>query len=401
MRWSRLNRLEPSLPVLSSDLPRRPRGGNLRWVRTAVLYEPVEKLDSTYVQAGAAKEALLCPTVVSPTATTNSNSLLGLPPPPSGQQKTLYRCTYGSSSSSSCRTYITDVYGKACPACGCQMVTAAQYVTSAGSGASGTAVQQSTGGKGFVQGIVTYTVLDNLTISPMSAISSITLLNTFEVTDLAALQEKNVLLGYKEKLDAAYVQPGVAKDTLLRPTTLSPSVTTRSSLFRLPAPTPAPTPAASPKKFFRCNNGDRCNCQDGYYGNRHASFHNYVSDTRGTTCPSCGGQMNTEVEFVLPAGSAPPPVEKASSAGGKKGFVQGIVTYTVLDNLTITPMSAISSITLLNTFEVTDLAALQEKTVQLGYDEGLQILKASLFHSKTVLTDVFHRNKAAGSSGDA
>ncbi|KAK3160369.1 hypothetical protein QOZ80_1BG0058600 [Eleusine coracana subsp. coracana] len=204
-----------------------------------------------------------------------------------------------------------------------------------------------------------------------------------------------------EKLDAAYVQPGVAKDTLLRPTTLSPSVTTRSSLFRLPAPTPAPTPAASPKKFFRCNNGDRCNCQDGYYGNRHASFHNYVSDTRGTTCPSCGGQMNTEVEFVLPAGSAPPPVEKASSAGGKKGFVQGIVTYTVLDNLTITPMSAISSITLLNTFEVTDLAALQEKTVQLGYDEGLQILKASLFHSKTVLTDVFHRNKAAGSSGDA
>ncbi|KAK3160368.1 hypothetical protein QOZ80_1BG0058590 [Eleusine coracana subsp. coracana] len=165
------------------------------------LYTSVEKLDSTYVQAGAAKEALLCPTVVSPTATTNSNSLLGLPPPPSGQQKTLYRCTYGSSSSSSCRTYITDVYGKACPACGCQMVTAAQYVTSAGSGASGTAVQQSTGGKGFVQGIVTYTVLDNLTISPMSAISSITLLNTFEVTDLAALQEKNVLLGYKEVID--------------------------------------------------------------------------------------------------------------------------------------------------------------------------------------------------------
>jgi hypothetical protein len=32
-------------------------------------------------------------------------------------------------------------------------------------------------------------------------------------------------------------------------------------------------------------------------------------------------------------------------------------------------MSAISSITLLNTFAVTDLSALQEKTVQIGYKE--------------------------------
>ncbi|CAO2204603.1 unnamed protein product [Urochloa humidicola] len=48
-------------------------------------------------------------------------------------------------------------------------------------------------------------------------------------------------------------------------------------------------------------------------------------------------------------------------------------------------MSAISSITLLNAFAVTDLAALQEKTVRLGYREGLAILKASL-QSKTVLS---------------
>ena len=68
--------------------------------------------------------------------------------------------------------------------------------------------------------------------------------------------------------------------------------------------------------------------------------------------------------------------------------MQGIVTYTVMDDLTVTPMSSISSIPLLNTFAVRDLSALQEKTVQLGYQEGLEILKASL-RSKTVLTDVF------------
>ncbi|GJN05778.1 hypothetical protein PR202_ga23442 [Eleusine coracana subsp. coracana] len=93
------------------------------------------------------------------------------------------------------------------------MLTAAQYLTSAGSGGSGTAVQQSTGGKGFVQGIVTYTVLDNLTISPMSAISSITLLNTFAVKDLGDLQEKNVLLGYKEGL--AILKASLQSQTVL------------------------------------------------------------------------------------------------------------------------------------------------------------------------------------------
>jgi hypothetical protein len=78
------------------------------------------------------------------------------------------------------------------------MITAAQRVSSAKSGSSGTAVQQSAG-KGFVQSIVTYTVMDNLTVSPVSAISAgITLLNTVAVKDLGDIQEKTVQLGYKE-----------------------------------------------------------------------------------------------------------------------------------------------------------------------------------------------------------
>ena len=52
-----------------------------------------------------------------------------------------------------------------------------------------------------------------------------------------------------------------------------------------------------------------------------------------------------------------------------KGFVQGIVMYTVMDDLTVTPMSSISSMTLLNTSGVRDFAALQEKTVRLGSSE--------------------------------
>ncbi|KAM0926152.1 hypothetical protein ACQ4PT_003759 [Festuca glaucescens] len=91
--------------------------------------------------------------------------------------------------------------------------------------------------------------------------------------------------------------------------------------------------------------------------------------------------------FLLPDSSSGEATEAVGSVG-RKGFVQGIVTYTVMDDLTVTPMSSISGITLLNAFAVEDLSALQEKTVQLDCNEGLGILKASL-QSKTVLSDVF------------
>ncbi|KAM3318163.1 hypothetical protein ACQJBY_035736 [Aegilops geniculata] len=100
--------------------------------------------------------------------------------------------------------------------------------------------------------------------------------------------------------------------------------------------------------------------------------------------------MTTTVRFV--SGSGGQTAQAAAGVACGKGFVQGIVTYTVMDNLSVNPMSSISSIALLNAFAVKDLGALQEKTVQLGYKEGLATLRASL-QSKTVLTDVFLAKK--------
>jgi hypothetical protein len=78
--------------------------------------------------------------------------------------------------------------------------------------------------------------------------------------------------------------------------------------------------------------------------------------------------MVTECKLSSPpAGSVT--AAKADTAVVAQGFVRGVVTYTVMDSLAVSPMSAISSITLLNTFAVTDLSALQEKTVQIGYKE--------------------------------
>ncbi|CAL4951588.1 unnamed protein product [Urochloa decumbens] len=126
---------------------------------------------------------------------------------------------------------------------------------------------------------------------------------------------------------------------------------------------------------------------------RYSNCRSYVTAVYGGACPACRGTMKTAVTQLVPsAGSGQTVVQSAAN-----GLVQGIVTYVVTDNLTVTPMSAVSaSITLLNTLSVKDVSDLQEKTVQLGYNEGLAILKASL-QSKTVLTDVFlSDNKAQG-----
>ncbi|XP_059429909.1 uncharacterized protein LOC132163585 [Corylus avellana] len=73
------------------------------------------------------------------------------------------------------------------------------------------------------------------------------------------------------------------------------------------------------------------------------------------------------------------------------GYVRGVVTFMVTDDLTVKPMSTISSITLLNTFNVKDVSLLQEKTVTVDIQKGLELVKAS-FGSTTVLTDVFLGN---------
>ncbi|GFP96283.1 hypothetical protein PHJA_001772400 [Phtheirospermum japonicum] len=70
------------------------------------------------------------------------------------------------------------------------------------------------------------------------------------------------------------------------------------------------------------------------------------------------------------------------------GFVKGVVTYMVMDDLVVKPMSTISSITLLNKFNVKEVGALEEKVVNLGMNEVVKLLKAAL-ETKNVLTRVY------------
>ncbi|XP_028790477.1 uncharacterized protein LOC114746413 isoform X2 [Neltuma alba] len=104
----------------------------------------------------------------------------------------------------------------------------------------------------------------------------------------------------------------------------------------------------------------------------------YVKDR---ACPRCGCSMSNAAQLV---GND----KKAAEDSSAKGFVKGVVTYTVMDDLEVRPMSTISTITLISKFKVKDISSLQERVVELGMEEGVKLLKASL-QCKNVLTSVF------------
>lgn len=167
------------------------------------------------------------------------------------------------------------------------------------------------------------------------------------------------LYGSAERLDDGYVHPGPpgSKDDVLCATVpLCPVAAGPNSclLFRVP-PEPKPAPAPAPKRFYVCTNT--------YY---NSNCGGYVTEVQGARCPSCGNLMNKDTRFV----GSPPEPEKPPAEPARRGFVMGgAVTYTVTDDLVISPMSNVSSIALLNACAVRDLGALQERTVRIGYKE--------------------------------
>jgi hypothetical protein len=173
-----------------------------------------------------------------------------------------------------------------------------------------------------------------------------------------------------EKLDDTYILPGAEKSAVLQPAVVpSAASTTRSSLLL-----PAPSSGQSLKSFFQCKSSNYSGCCD------------YVTDTRGTMCPSCRTRMNVALKFAPP--NADSSGYNLKNSGAAKGFVQGVVTYTVSDDLTVTPMSTISTITLLNT-ATANIGNLQEKTVQLGYTEVMVIDPSTVsFYASTSLLDL-------------
>ncbi|KAL8544576.1 hypothetical protein ACS0TY_004961 [Phlomoides rotata] len=205
-----------------------------------------------------------------------------------------------------------------------------------------------------------------------------------------------------EALDESYIQPNITKDTLLRPAVPLPGgysvpLFPLNNPLRPAAPLPgAPLPggfsfplfsmkealeASTVKNFSSCPVQVLHSSPFGGLNPSH-SGRNYVSDDPRAICPDFHQAMSRRMPYVAP----PRLVQKQDqycSSGGGGGFVKDVVTYMVMDDLVVQPMSPISSITLLN-----NVSALEEKVFNLGMNEAVKLLTASLV-SNTVLTHVF------------
>ncbi|XP_021768963.1 uncharacterized protein LOC110733256 [Chenopodium quinoa] len=81
-------------------------------------------------------------------------------------------------------------------------------------------------------------------------------------------------------------------------------------------------------------------------------------------------------------------VEKPCNKTGAGYVMGGVLTYMVMDNLEVKPMSTSSVVTLMKKFHVKDASSLIERNVRVGLNQGVAILKASL-ETRAVLTNVF------------
>ncbi|XP_057781858.1 uncharacterized protein LOC131000108 [Salvia miltiorrhiza] len=108
-------------------------------------------------------------------------------------------------------------------------------------------------------------------------------------------------------------------------------------------------------------------------------------------CSYCFGYMNATLAYVAPPVTPPVP---AGGSGGKAPL------YIITDDLEITPMSAISIVTLFKKLGLDNVDALEEKVVDFGVDEAIKVVNASR-ESKKVLTDVFLKAETVESESES
>ncbi|KAG8495960.1 hypothetical protein CXB51_009385 [Gossypium anomalum] len=122
----------------------------------------------------------------------------------------------------------------------------------------------------------------------------------------------------------------------------------------------------------------------------------YIAEDPEAVCPNCRSKMSHQAKLVKTnqktCSNSLSSSSSSSNEEGEGGYAKGVVTYMVMDDLMEKAMPTISSLALLNSFNVKDIEALQEKTIKIGMDEAVKLLKALLL-SKTVLTDRFDGEK--------
>ncbi|KAK1355394.1 Tyramine N-feruloyltransferase [Heracleum sosnowskyi] len=171
-----------------------------------------------------------------------------------------------------------------------------------------------------------------------------------------------------EAMHANYLEPNLNKDHVLNPKISSSPLADTPLLLGYKT-----KDELNDYVFYNCG------CAT-YQNDGHYRSHLSVSIDPKAKCPSCGNYMNKQMTYVKSTAT-----EAVKVVGKGSGYVKGLVTYMVMDNLIVKPMSTISSITLLSTFKVKDLSALETVEVFIGKEEAVEMLKASFLTDKVLL----------------
>jgi hypothetical protein len=168
-----------------------------------------------------------------------------------------------------------------------------------------------------------------------------------------------------ENLGTTYLQPNMNKETLLKPEVHISGGT------GVPLLLPNIVSSLTSRKLYGCANTNY-NTRLGSYG----PCPGFVADDSRAICPWCQGStfMSRELKLV----DAPRATNKGSSREGEGGYVKGVITYMVMDDLEVKPMSIISIFTLLNNFNIKEIGVLEEKVVNLSMDEVCHDLSLTL-----------------------
>ncbi|CAI9273521.1 unnamed protein product [Lactuca saligna] len=172
-----------------------------------------------------------------------------------------------------------------------------------------------------------------------------------------------------ENLSDTYMQPNRSKNSVLNPKTVKYG----AHVPLLLTPNDHNIPMA--QKFYRC----------------HSCYSN-VTDDPDVICPRCRHyHMSTQLTFVSGGGML-----NGTAEGG--GFVKEVVTYMVSDDLVVKPMSTISSLTMLNKFNVKEIGCLEEKVISLEMKESFSLFEITQSSDSRVPSMVVHSNGIGGDS---
>ncbi|KAK1355395.1 hypothetical protein POM88_048651 [Heracleum sosnowskyi] len=184
-----------------------------------------------------------------------------------------------------------------------------------------------------------------------------------------------------KSMPAKYMEPNLNKHNVLNPTVSSSSLADTPFLFA----EKAKEEPSIPEVLYQCVYHSQISRRK-HRITSSTTVHPYASNDPQVKCPQCGGMMTQQLTYVHS------PAKEEVRVGSGSGYVKGLMTYIVMDNLQVMPMSTVSGIALLNTFQVKDLDALETLEVFIGIEEAEELLKAS-FVTDRVLTHLFLGNQ--------